>query len=148
MPDALGYDPGKRELIVGGGRIDNVTPRMREYDVSGVNVLNKWFGYRRRNREHPPMGARRESPLQQIQATAWRAEYTSELIDLLNVLGMLADLEPEQAELLRDIIGGPLISEDELTAANVLPVPAAALKPPKVGLATSAAAEGMLDLGL
>jgi hypothetical protein len=85
---------------------------------------------------------------QHIQATAWRAEYTSELIDLLNVLGMLADLEPEQAELLRDSIEGPLISVDELTAANVLPVPAAARKPPKAGLATSATTEGMLDLGL
>ena len=68
MPDALGYESATRELSVGGGRIGNVTPRMREYDISGVNVLNKWFGYRRRNREHPPMGARRSSPLQQIQA--------------------------------------------------------------------------------
>ena len=62
MPDALGYDPEKHELSVGGGRIGNVTPRMREYDISGVNVLNKWFGYRRRNREHPPMGDRRILP--------------------------------------------------------------------------------------
>ena len=100
------------------GRISNVTPRMREYDVAGLNVLNKWFGYRRRNRERPPMGDRRSSPLQQIPATAWRAEYTSELIDLLNVLGLLADLEPDQAELLAGIIDGPLIGVDELTAST------------------------------
>jgi hypothetical protein len=146
MPDALDYDPDNQELIVGSGRIDHVTPRMREYDISGVNVLNKWFGYRGSNRERPPMGARRSSPLQQIQATTWRAEYTSELIDLLNVLGLLADLEPKQAQLLRAILDGPLISVDELTAANLLPVPGEARIPPKGHLA--AEAEGMLDLGL
>ena len=135
MPDALGYDPEARELSVGGGRIGNVTPRMREYDVSGVNVLNKWFGYRRRNREHPSMANRRSSPLKQIQAMAWRADYTSELIDLLNVLGLLADLEPEQAELLARIIGGPVISVDDLTGAHVLPVPAEARTPPKAHVA-------------
>ena len=135
MPDVLGYDPETHELSVGDGRIGNVTLRMREYDVSGVNVLNKWFGYRRRNRERPPMGARRSSPLQQIQATAWRADYTSELIDLLHVLGLLADLEPEQAELLARIVDGPMITVDELTAAHVLPVPAEARTPPKAHVA-------------
>ena len=141
MPDALGYDPEKHELSVGGGRIGNVTTRMREYDVSGVNVLNKWLGYRRRNREHPSMANRRSSPLQQIQATAWRAEYTSELIDLLNVLGLLADLEPEQAELLARIIAGPVISVDELTATHVLPVPAEARTPPKTHVAIGSESE-------
>ena len=92
------------------------------------------------------MGNRRSSPLQQIQAPAWRAEYTSELIDMLNVLGLLADLEPEQAQLLRTILDGPLISVDELTAANVLPVPSEARTPPKGHL--TAKTEGMLDLGL
>ena len=141
MPDTLGYDPEKWELSVGGGRIGNVTPRMREYDISGVNVLNKWFGYRRRNREHPGMANRRSSPLQQIQATAWRADYTSELIDLLHVLGLLADLEPEQAELLADIIDGPVITVDELTAAHVLPVPAEARTPPKTHVAIGSVSE-------
>ncbi len=119
MPDALGYDPGKHELSVGGGHIGNVTPRMREYDISGVNVLNKWFSYRRRNRERPPMGARRFSPLQEIQAKSWLAEYTSELIDLLHVLGLLVDLEPEQAQLLTAIVDGSLISVDDLTSAKL-----------------------------
>jgi hypothetical protein len=66
---------------------------------------------------------------------AWRADYTSELIDLLNILGLLADLEPEQAELLARIIGGPVISVDELTGARVLPVPAEARTPPKAHVA-------------
>ena len=101
MPDLFGYNAEKHELHVGAGHIAIVTQRMRDYEASGMNVLKKWFGYRRRNRERPPMGNRRTSPLQQIQAEAWRAEYTSELIDLLNVLGLLADLEPGQARAAR-----------------------------------------------
>ena len=146
MPDTLGYDKDKQELIVGSGHIGNVTPRMREYDLSGVNVLDKWFSYRSRNRQRPTIGTRRSSLLQQIQATAWQAEYTSELIDLLNVLGLLIDLEPGQAELLNEISSGPLVSVDELTATHVLPVPSEARTPPK-GHPT-AKAGGTLDFDL
>ena len=31
---------------------------MREYRVSGVNVLDKWFSYRRKNRTRPTIGER------------------------------------------------------------------------------------------
>jgi Type ISP C-terminal specificity domain/N-6 DNA Methylase len=132
MPDGLAYDPEKRQLGVGAGRISNVTPRMRQYEVSGVNVLDKWFGYRRKNRERPPMPNRRSSSLEQVQSSTWRVDYTSELVDLLHVLGLLADLEAEQAELLDAIIGGPLISVHDLESAQVLPVPSDARKAPKV----------------
>jgi hypothetical protein len=132
MPDGtLGYDPATHELHVGDGRIGNVTPRMRHYDVSGVTVLDKWFGYRRKNRDRPPMGDRRTSPLQRIQTDSWPAEYTSELIDLLNVLGLLEDLEGDQAELLTAILDGSLITVDDLTSAAVLPVADDVRKPPK-----------------
>jgi hypothetical protein len=43
MPDRLDYDPETQQLQVGSGRISNVTPRMWSYDISGVNVLGKWF---------------------------------------------------------------------------------------------------------
>ncbi len=144
MPDVLGYDAEKQELHVGAGHIGNVTRQMLDYEVSGVNVLGKWFGYRRENRERPPMGDRRTSPLQQIQATAWRADYTSELIDLLHVLGMLVELEPEQAALLTAVVNGPLISSDELKSAGVLPIPDEVRKPAKAVQALPAKSEDML----
>jgi hypothetical protein len=145
MPDVLGYDADKQELHVGAGHIANVTHRMREYEVAQVNVLNKWFGYRRRNREHPTIGDHRISPLQKIpENPTWRAEYTSELIDMLNVLGLLADQEPKQAELLTAIADGPLISVDELKSAGVLPIPAEAQKPPKVHPTLGAKTDEML----
>ena len=89
MPDRLGYDPQARCLHVGAGVIEHVTPRMWEYDVSGVNILGKWFSYRRKTRDRPIMGARRVSSLLQVQSRTWQAEYTHDLIDLLNVLGLL-----------------------------------------------------------
>jgi len=146
MPDGeLGYDPAAQELQVGAGRISHVTARMRDYDVSGVNVLDKWFSYRRRSREHPVIGARRTSPLLEIQANSWPAEYTTALIDLLNVLGLLTELEPQQAALLSDILTQPLLTTEDLTQAGVLPVPASARKPAR---AVEGPQAGTLDLGM
>lgn len=131
MPDRLDYDATTQQLRVGTGFVQNVTSRMWAYDVSGVNVLGKWFSYRRRTRDRPVIGGRRVSPLQEIQAEAWQPEYTSELIDLLNVPGLLADLEAQQAELLDRIVEGPQITVTDLTEAGVLPVPDDARKPSK-----------------
>lgn len=128
MPDELTYDATAQELHVGAGRICNVTPRMWSYEISGVNVLTKWFSYRRKTRDRPVMGDRRFSPLLAIRLDHWPADYTRDLIDLLNVLGILADLEPDQAELLTGIREGPLISTEDLDEAGVLPVPPAARK--------------------
>ena len=128
MPDELAYDATAHELHVGTGRISNVTPRMWSYDVSGVNVLTKWFSYRRKTRDRPIMGDRQVSLLSEIQLDHWDADYTRELIDLLNVLGLLADLEPVQTELLTAICEGPLISTTDLSEAGVLPVPSQARK--------------------
>ncbi len=83
----------------------------------------EWFSYRRRTRERPVIGGRQVSTLQDIQAETWQPEYTSELIDLLNVLGLLAELEPQQAGLLDRIVEGPQITVTDLTEAGVLPVP-------------------------
>ena len=145
IPDLLGYDADKQQLHVGAGRIANVTQRMRNYEVAQVNVLNKWFGYRRGNRERPTIGNRHISDLQKIpENPKWRAEYTSELIDLLNVLGLLAELEPKQAELIAAIIDGPLISVDDLKVAKILPISADARKPPKAQVTLSTKSDGML----
>ncbi|MBL8577035.1 MAG: N-6 DNA methylase [Mesorhizobium sp.] len=110
LPDTLDYDASKRRLIVGGGHIDNVSPEMWNYEVSGKQVVWHWFSYRRRDRSRPQIGDRRPpSPLDKIQPDHWLAEYTSDLIDLLNVLGRLVELEPRQADLLERILTGEKI---------------------------------------
>ena len=124
LPDVMDYDASKKRLLVGQGFIDNVTPEMWAYEVSGKNVLGHWFSYRKRDRSRPLIGDRRPpSPLNQIQPESWPAEYTSDLIDLLNVLGRLIDLEPAQADLLERICESPLLDVDELREAGALDQP-------------------------
>jgi Type ISP C-terminal specificity domain/N-6 DNA Methylase len=125
MPDAISYDAAQKRLIVGNGYVENVEPGMWSYEVSGKQVLLQWFSYRKADRERPIIGDRRTpSALGDIQPNHWLSEYTTELINVLNVLGWLITLEPSQAELLDRICGGPLISGDELRNAGALEVPA------------------------
>lgn len=117
FPDTLEYDAAKRRLLVGTGFIDTVPPAVWAYEVSGKQVLRQWFSYRRKNRERPLIGDKRPpSPLGDIQPDRWLPEYTSELINVLNVLALLVELEPKQADLLKRVCDGPLIPASKLTA--------------------------------
>jgi len=121
LPNIMEYDPATRRLKIGKGYIENVTPEMWTYEVSGKEVLWHWFSYRRRNRTKPLIGDRRDpSPLDSIQPDHWLPEYTSDLLDLLHVLGRLIALEPKQADLLQRICDNPLLSADELRNAGAL----------------------------
>jgi hypothetical protein len=117
MPYTMAYDPATGQLTVGEGRISNVTAGTWGYEVAGVNVLHKWFSYRRQDRERPVIGDRTVSPLMDIQSDHWRHEYTEELIDLLNVLGLLVALEPRQQALLDEVLANELIPWDVLDTA-------------------------------
>jgi hypothetical protein len=121
LPETMDYDPATQRLKIGKGYVENVTPQMWVYEVSGMNVLRQWFSYRRRDRTRPIIGDRRPpSPLDKIQPDHWLPEYTSDLIDLLNVLGRLIALEPKQADLLEQICAGSLRTADELREAGAL----------------------------
>lgn len=121
MPHDLVYDPGEQALKFGTGRIDNVSPAVRAYEVSGKTVLDQWWSYRRADRSKPPMGDRRPpSPLQDIQPTDWPSEYTTELLNVLRVLTRLVGLEPAQQALLDRIVEGPTLDADELMGAGAL----------------------------
>lgn len=138
MPEKLAYDPVTQDLWVGSGRIRPVPRAVREYEVSGMNVLDKWFGYRRRN----PAGKRRLE-LDHEFAQRWLPSWTTELLELLNVLGLLVSEEPAQAELFNEVCAGPLITVTDLTTAGILPVPPEAAKALK---ATSDAGDALFDL--
>jgi hypothetical protein len=115
LPEAMTYDAPSRRLHVGIGYIDNVTPEMWAYEVSGKQVVWQWFSYRRRDRTKPKIGDRRPpSPLDAIQPESWLPEYTTDLVNLLNVLGRLVALEPRQADLLNRILTHPLITVADL----------------------------------
>ena len=120
MPDSLSYDVARQRLTVGTGNIEPVPPAVWRYEVSGKQVLVQWFSYRRKHRERPVIGDRRKpSALGDIQPDSWPAEYTTELLNVLNVLGLLVALEPEAAALLARICDGPLIANSALDAAGV-----------------------------
>jgi Type ISP C-terminal specificity domain len=124
LPNTIEYDPVERRLTIGKGSIDNVPKAVWDYEVSGKNILRQWFSYRKRDRTRPVIGDRRPpSPLDGIQPNFWLAEYTSDLIDLLHVLGRLVLLEPKQADLLDRICSGPILIKDALIAAGALAMP-------------------------
>jgi hypothetical protein len=111
MPDDIDYDPNHNRLMVGTGFINNVAEAVWNYEVSGKRVLTQWFSYRKKNRERPLIGDRRPpSKLGEIQPDHWLAEYTTELLNVLNVLALLVEIEPAQASLLEEIHGvAPLL---------------------------------------
>ena len=137
MPDIVDYDAATKRLRIGSGYVENVEPAVWRYEVSGKQVLLQWFSYRKKNRERPIIGDRRPpSPLGFIQPDHWLAEYTTELINVLNILGWLVELEPQQAELLEKICAGPMITVDELHLAGALTSVAAPIKKRKNSINT------------
>ena len=120
MPDVMSYDATAQRLHVGSGFIEPVPAAVWHYEVSGKQVLVQWFSYRRKTRERPIIGDRRPpSPLGDIQPESWPAEYTTELLNLLNVLGLLVDLEPTAAALLERICAGTLLDAVAMQAQGL-----------------------------
>ena len=134
MPDSIAYDADRKRLVIGKGYVENIEPATWQYEVSGKQVLLQWFSYRKANRDRPIIGDRRTpSPLGKIQPDHWLAEYTTELLNVRNVLGLLIDLEPAQSKLLEKICVGPTIPAEELGNAGALEIGVTAKN--KTGLA-------------
>lgn len=124
MSDEIRHDPSQSRLHVGAGYIDRVPEVVWTYEVSGKQVLVQWFSYRRRDRSRPLIGDKRPpSPLDAVQPDHWLAEYTTELLNLIHVLGRLVALEPRQADLLSRLCDGPLLSAAQLRAEGAFDAP-------------------------
>jgi hypothetical protein len=133
VPDTLTYDKETNTLHVGPGGFTGVPPAVWNYEVGGMHVIKKWFGYRKASPT-----SRKTSPLDDIHVTAWPSEWTEELIELLSVLRRLVDLAPAQQALTSKIVSSPVITVADLTSAGVLP--------PQPG-ATRARRRVVLDFG-
>jgi hypothetical protein len=89
-----------------------------------MKVLTQWFSYRKKYRERPMIGDRRSpSALGEVRPDHWLPEYTTELINVLHVLGLLVELEPKQAALLEHVCEGPLISTEHLRNVGAFDLP-------------------------
>ncbi|MDO8308968.1 MAG: type ISP restriction/modification enzyme [Actinomycetota bacterium] len=128
IADELAFDPETLELRVGDGVIGPVEPRVSAYEVCGMNVIAKWFSYRRATRPKP---GKSQTPLADVRPDTWPSEYTTDLLDLLHVLTLVTDLEATQAELLERVMAGPRLTVTDLGGAGILPVPDGARTPPK-----------------
>ena len=126
-PEEYDHDPETSTLFVGEGEIRPVSQEAYDYNVSGLEVVKSWLGYRRKN----PRG-RTSSPLDGIRPERWTGEMTRELLELLWVLEATVEREPELANLLAEITSSEVFTADEL------PEPTEEeRKPPKTKPATS-----------
>lgn len=116
---AVQYDAHAHQLHVGDGVVGGVSPEVRHFEVSGMNVLDKWLGARTRKGIGKAAG-KAAKPLDRIRPTEWEDEWNDELLDLLRVLTATVEKNTGQADLLDQILAGPLIE------ASALPVPTAA----------------------
>lgn len=118
----IDYDPESGVLTVGDGQVGGVRPDVWAYSVSGMQVLPKWLGYR------TAKGAGRatssSSALDKIRPTEWHDDWNDELLDLIRVLTITLERQPELEDLLNRICDGPLIPASEL------PVPTDAERQP------------------
>lgn len=111
-PRDIKYIAETSSLKVGEGKIVGVTPEVWAFEVSGMQVVKKWLGYR--TARGAGRSASSSSPLDQIRPTSWLDEWTVELRELLSVLQRTVDLQPRGVELLDRILAGPLISASDL----------------------------------
>jgi hypothetical protein len=121
LPLTLHYDRDEETLHLDEGRISPVPPESWDFEASGVRVLEQWFTSRTTEAAEP-------GTLAAIRPSAWQQTWTSELLELITVLALLAELRPQQEELeLTD-----QITATELRKAGVLPVPEPARRPASV----------------
>lgn len=119
-PDAPHYDAEEETLHLGTGRISPVPRTAWEFSVSGVRVLEQWCE-QRAPRPEP-------EPLEAVGPADWPQTRTSELLELITVLALLAELEERRPE--QD--PAETIGVAELREAGVLPVSAASRRPASV----------------
>ena len=106
-PDSFLYRPGEKIIQVGTGRFGPIEEDVWNFRVSGLQILDSWLGYRMEKRKGKPSG-----PLSNLRPRTW--VFTDELLRLITILQRTIDLTPTAAEILDDVIAGPLIPTTEL----------------------------------
>ncbi|MEU6353476.1 type ISP restriction/modification enzyme [Streptomyces sp. NPDC047072] len=135
-PLTVAYDREEEALLLDEGRISPVPPESWDFEAGGVRVLEQWFGARVAEPEPGTLAA--------IRPATWQQAWTSELLELITVLALLAEasgeVEPPANEL-----ASPVTAR-ELREAGVLPVPDPARRPASVLDGHEEGPEGQLAL--
>ncbi|QTD97579.1 type ISP restriction/modification enzyme [Streptomyces cyanogenus] len=119
-PAGLHYDRDEETLHLDEGRISPVPPAAWDYEVAGTRVLESWLAVRTAPAEPGTLTA--------IRPAAWPQTWTSELLELITVLALLAEVRPLRAGL---EMRSP-VTAAELRQAGVLPAPEASRRPASV----------------
>lgn len=112
MPESFTYSRESQELSIGSGVFGPVGQEVWDFEVSGHKVLQKWLGYRMKSRS-----GKKSSPLDSIRPDHWTQ--TDELLRLLSILDHTIKVSPLAANLLEEIVSGPLILADDLPDTSV-----------------------------
>ncbi|MGW1890972.1 type ISP restriction/modification enzyme [Streptomyces sp. NPDC002004] len=137
-PCGLHYDRDEETLHIDEGRVAPVPASAWDFQVGGVRVLERWFT--RRTEPGEP------GTLESIVPTSWPQQWTSELLELITVLALLAELSPQQRELTEALEDGPSITTSELSGGGILPVPESSRRPTSVLDHEEEGPEGQLAL--
>jgi hypothetical protein len=133
-PLTLRYDRDEEALYLDEGRVSPVPPGAWDFEVGGVRVLEQWFAARTTEEEPGTLAA--------IRPATWPQVWTSELLELITVLALLAEVLPR----CRELAVTAEITATELREAGVLPVPRAARRPASVLDGREEGPEGQLAL--
>ncbi|GAA2899843.1 MULTISPECIES: type ISP restriction/modification enzyme [Streptomyces] len=136
-PLALDYDRDEEALLLDEGRISPVPPEAWDFEAGGVRVLERWFAARVTEGEPGTLAA--------IRPATWTQTWTSELLELITVLALLAELRPSDEPSDQPALPDP-ITTAELREAGLLPVPATARRPASVLDGPEEGPEGQLAL--
>ena len=108
-PERHRYDEATDTLHVGEGTFAHVSKAVREFSISGLDVIGSWLDYRMKD------GAgRRSSELDRIRPQTWPAEFTEELLRVIWILERTVDLGPALDSLLDEIVAGPVFLAEDL----------------------------------
>lgn len=96
-------------LIVGTCSIAPVSPGVWGYEVSGLQVVKSWLGYRMKDRK-----GKKSSPLDDIHPERWTSEFTDELLRVLAILEYTLGQRGKLDQLLEAVCRGPVLAAAEL----------------------------------
>lgn len=119
-PKSLRYDAEEEALHLDEGRVSPVPPAAWEFRTGQVPLLEEWFAARTADPEQGGLAA--------IRPAVWPQAWTSELLELITVLALMAEVRAERAGLR---VTDP-VTASELRGAGVLPPPPWTRRPASV----------------
>jgi predicted helicase len=108
----FGHDAEMDVLTIADGKLTGVSKSVWDFEVSGMQVIKKWLGYR--TAKGAGRAASSDNPLDKIRPTEWEPEWSDELREIVHVLTETEKLRPKGVKLLEQILEGELIKADEL----------------------------------